>query len=205
MTPWGEPAKEFRSYSCLRRIFYEKNIPAQPYQAETGARLPGPHEQRRRAPDTAPQARQGTQEISGLSFPPERRLTERPDFVRCYEGGRRFFSSNFVLFVNKRADATLSWRLGMAVTRKTGSAVRRNRIRRLVRECFRLAQERVAHGYDYVVVPKRCLVPQAATLASVSGELLPLLRAVAAQGPERPRQSLPARTDNRQHPESEQS
>ena len=66
----------------------------------------------------------------------------------------------------------------MAVTKKTGSAVWRNRVRRLVRECFRLAQEQVVEGYDYVVVPKRRLAPRVATLASVSAELVPLLRAI---------------------------
>ncbi len=106
----------------------------------------------------------------------EHRLTERPDFVRCYDGGRRFFSDNFVLFVNKRTDGVFPWRLGMAVTKKTGSAVWRNRIRRLIRESFRLAQAHVPAGYDYVVVPKRRLAPRTATLATVSAELLPLLR-----------------------------
>lgn len=87
----------------------------------------------------------------------------------------------------------------MAVTRKTGSAVRRNRVRRLIREVFRLAQQSVPPGYDYVVVPKRCLVPQSATLASVTAELLPLLHALAPgkggraarRGPEAAREKQP--------------
>jgi ribonuclease P protein component len=43
-------------------------------------------------------------------------------------------------------------RLGMSVSRKVGTAVRRNRIRRLIRESFRLLQHDLPQGYDLVVV-----------------------------------------------------
>lgn len=107
---------------------------------------------------------------------PEHRLTERPDFVRCYNNGRRRFSPGFVLFVREREEPGLPWRMGMAVTKKTGSAVRRNRLRRLIREVFRLEQTSVPGGCDYVVVPKRGLNPHGLTLADVRAELAPLLR-----------------------------
>ncbi|MDR1360302.1 MAG: ribonuclease P protein component [Deltaproteobacteria bacterium] len=111
-----------------------------------------------------------------MSFSPEHRLTRRPDFVHCYSRGRRFFSRNFVLFAVRRPDAVLPWRLGLAVTRKTGSAVRRNRVRRLIRECVRLLRPEVRSGFDLVVVPRRGLDPRGLTLEAVRAEVLPLLQ-----------------------------
>ena len=47
-------------------------------------------------------------------------------------------------------------RLGIAATRKLGGAVRRNRAKRLIREVFR--RNKIAPGFDVVVVPKRDLL-----------------------------------------------
>lgn len=45
-------------------------------------------------------------------------------------------------------------RLGLVVGRKHGSAVRRNRIKRLLRAAFRVVQARLDTGCDFVVVPR---------------------------------------------------
>ena len=111
-----------------------------------------------------------------LSFPRECRLVRRADFLNCYDSGQRFFSRNFVFFaVYVRARAG-SWRLGLAVTRKSGNAVWRNRIKRVVREFFRLHQRDMPQGLDLVVVPKRSLDPRKLTLAGLTRECLPLVR-----------------------------
>lgn len=99
--------------------------------------------------------------------------------MRCYDKGSRFFSSSFVVFVLKRNEPQLPWRLGMAVTKKTGNAVWRNRVRRLIREVFRLEQEQISAGHDIVVVPKKGTNPRELSFSSLQGELLPILKKIA--------------------------
>jgi ribonuclease P protein component len=43
-------------------------------------------------------------------------------------------------------------RLGISISRRVGSAVRRNRIKRLLREAFRLRRNELPRGYDLVIV-----------------------------------------------------
>ncbi len=46
-------------------------------------------------------------------------------------------------------------RLGLSVSRKVGGAVKRNRIKRMLRESFRLLQHELPGSYDIVVVVQR--------------------------------------------------
>ena len=47
-------------------------------------------------------------------------------------------------------------RLGIAATKKLGGSVERNRAKRLIREVFR--RNKIAAGFDVVVIPKRELL-----------------------------------------------
>lgn len=98
--------------------------------------------------------------------------------MQCYDSGRRHYTKQFVVFSRNREDGG-EWRLGLAVTRKTGCAVVRNRVKRVVREFFRLNQECLPQGYDIVVVPKRTLHPSDLSLAVACQEFSPLLPTLA--------------------------
>lgn len=121
----------------------------------------------------------------GLRRPRQHRLLCRPDFTRCYDTGRRYFSRQFVIFVHTKSESVTNepentpqttWRVGFAVTKKTGNAVVRNRIKRVLREFFRLHQGLIPPTVDVVVTPKRVLQPKLFGLDVAREELLPVLQ-----------------------------
>ncbi|MDQ7834569.1 MAG: ribonuclease P protein component [Humidesulfovibrio sp.] len=121
--------------------------------------------------------------MSPLGWPRSRRLLASSGFTACYEQGRKFYTRHFVLFVLSRVDAGEGFRLGLTVSRKVGRAARRNRIRRVLREYFRLHQEDIDRPLDIVVVPKRNLDPKTVDLALVEQEFPPVLSRVLRETP----------------------
>ena len=79
------------------------------------------------------------------------RVRRRPEFERAYEHGLRLSGRFMTLFVAPNGGNRC--RLGVAAARKLGSAVVRNRAKRLARELFR-KQKRPA-GLDVILVPRR--------------------------------------------------
>ena len=84
------------------------------------------------------------------TLPKSRHLRLPAEFKAVYESRVRESRGPLTLYAMPN---TLGHpRLGMSVSRKVGTAVRRNRIRRLIRESFRLLQHDLPRGYDGVVV-----------------------------------------------------
>ncbi|CAM2060333.1 Ribonuclease P protein component [Desulfovibrionales bacterium] len=110
--------------------------------------------------------------MSRYSFDRTQRLTRRPEFLACYDQGHRSFTANFIIFILPRANVNDPSRYGAAVGKKIGSSVRRNRIKRLLRECFRLHIEAIGPGLDIAVVARRSIDVGRLTLKQVEDELL---------------------------------
>ena len=95
------------------------------------------------------------------------RLRKRFEFRRVRDSGRRVHTPSFVLLVAPREGGEA--RIGLTVSRRVGCAVRRNRIKRLVREAFRTDRALFPSGVDIVVIAKdACSVR---TLADVRREI----------------------------------
>ena len=82
------------------------------------------------------------------------RIRRRAEFQRIYAQGLKVSGRLATLFILPNSLSVA--RLGIAATRKLGSAVERNRAKRLVRETFR--RNKPAPGVDVVVVPRRELL-----------------------------------------------
>ena len=108
-----------------------------------------------------------------LTWPRERRITRRAEYTACYNGGERLFTKYFVVFA-RSSGTSGAGRLGLAVTKKCGNAVARNRIKRVLRAFFRLHQDEMP-PMDIVVTPKKHLRADKFDLSLAENELLPLL------------------------------
>jgi len=83
----------------------------------------------------------------------EERIRKAEEFKRIRRNGKRLASENFLMFLLKNRFCYS--RLGVGIRKAMGSAVERNRAKRLIREFFRLNKARLPIGYDYVILPKR--------------------------------------------------
>jgi ribonuclease P protein component len=82
------------------------------------------------------------------------RLKERADFLAAAKGAR-VPAEAFVLQVRARGDAAAP-RFGFTVSRKVGTAVERNRVRRRLREIVRRNAALIpASAHDYVLIGRR--------------------------------------------------
>lgn len=86
------------------------------------------------------------------AFGPGARLSSRRDFGRVFQDGRKLVGRRLILW-HRASPGAAGARLGLAVGAKVGGAVRRSRVKRLLRETFRLNRGRLAGG-DFVAYPR---------------------------------------------------
>ena len=89
--------------------------------------------------------------VQPLGLTTAERVRRRIDFERAYSTGVRIPARFMTLFVV--ANGAAATRLGVVATRKLGSAVERNRAKRLAREVFR--RHKIGEGLDIVIVPRQ--------------------------------------------------
>lgn len=83
------------------------------------------------------------------------RLSRSRDFDTVYRRGRSTSTRYLVLhWFPREEDREGAPRLGLAVPRAVGSAVARNRVKRLLREAWRELLPTVPAGHDYVLAAR---------------------------------------------------
>ncbi|RKU17140.1 ribonuclease P protein component [Candidatus Poribacteria bacterium] len=85
--------------------------------------------------------------------PHPERLKKSWEFQRAYKKGRKNWSPHFVIYVYRTGFSQS--RLGITVSKKVGNSVTRNRVRRLIREAFRMLKPGLLPHYDIVVVGRK--------------------------------------------------
>ncbi len=91
--------------------------------------------------------------MGAFSFLKKERLLNRADFVKLNRLGKRYHTEHFVIIL---LENDLGYtRLGITVSKKTGNAVKRNRVKRRIREFFRLNKTHFPQGYDIVIISKK--------------------------------------------------
>lgn len=79
-------------------------------------------------------------------------LKKRNDFQIVYRNGKSFANRYLVMY--KMKNNTDRNRLGISVSKKVGNSVVRHRVTRLIRESYRLNEEKFEQGYDFIVVAR---------------------------------------------------
>ena len=81
------------------------------------------------------------------------RLQQPSAYQRVFQRGRKLVSPLFVLYILPTSEPHS--RLGLAVSKRVGSAVVRNRVKRRMRELFRRHKALLTPPCDVVVVARR--------------------------------------------------
>jgi len=85
----------------------------------------------------------------------QRKLSKTSEFKKVFSEGRRIESKNLIIFISKN-DYSFN-RPGIIVKKELGKAVARNKVKRRLRESFRLINKKLFPGYDIIVLAKNSI------------------------------------------------
>lgn len=79
-------------------------------------------------------------------------IRKTAEFAKVYRNGKSFANKYLVMYIlENQLDKN---RIGISVSKKVGNSVVRHRVTRLIRESFRLNEDKFSNGYDIVVVAR---------------------------------------------------
>lgn len=78
------------------------------------------------------------------------RLKKQADFQKLFHKGKRVHSPSVTLLYARSEKTTM----GISIGKRHGKSVRRNRIKRLLREAFRAVNGEMQGNYAIVLIPK---------------------------------------------------
>ena len=106
-----------------------------------------------------------------FSFTKAQHLRSKADFERVYALKCKAADGVLLVFA-ARNDGPVT-RIGLSVSKKHGGAIIRNRLKRLLREAFRLKQGEIPSNLDLIVIP---LAKDKASLTAYQDSLVKITR-----------------------------
>ena|SRR5581483_2935273 len=84
------------------------------------------------------------------TFPRSHRLSGKESFAAVYDARVRQTRGALVMYA--KPNGLPHSRIGISISRRVGSAPKRNRIKRLLRESYRLLRHDLPVGFDWIIV-----------------------------------------------------
>jgi len=75
-------------------------------------------------------------------------IRKNRDFLKLYRNGKFYVGKIMVIYV--KSNKTEKNRLGVTTVKNFGNSVSRNRMRRLIKENYRLSEDKIEKGWDIV-------------------------------------------------------
>jgi len=88
-----------------------------------------------------------------FGFSKKEHIRKRKEFLAVMASGQRLQTKHFIIY--HRLSSYPFSRLGITVSHQVGKAVQRNRVKRLLREFFRLHKQKLYPGQDVVIIAKK--------------------------------------------------
>lgn len=102
----------------------------------------------------------------------EERIKRNSHFRYIYNRGKSISNDTLVLYILKNKKSIN--RVGISVSKKVGNSVVRNRVKRLIRESYRLNRHNFINGHDFIFIARQ--KSSSADYKKVEGAMKHLMR-----------------------------
>ena len=120
--------------------------------------------------------------MTGFTFIKAQHLRSKADFERVY--ALKCKAADGVLLIFAARNELPVTRIGLSVSKKHGGAIVRNRLKRLLREAFRLMQHQIPSGMDLIAIP---LAKERASLPAYEESLVKVVRRLSRRMDQEPK------------------
>jgi len=118
--------------------------------------------------------------MANCKFPKKARIPSKKDFRAIFD--YKLFSRNDLMTLYIAPNSLKTTRFAVSISSKIAPAAARNRLKRLAREAFRLSQNEVLPGLDYLIIyspmlsKKPCSDIKKTALSKIKGSFIELAR-----------------------------